>query len=174
MRRAALASLAVVLLALPARADVVLLTTGRSISGTVVSETKDQVVVKTPDGRVTLPRTLVASITRQGRGETLLAEARERAAAGAFDDAERLFEKATEDPDEAVARRARDELAAFRARREQAKAFTPAPSTPLPLPAGTEGAPLEGETLQDDLDRARRALETGEAARARRLLEHLV
>ncbi len=156
------------------RADVVELTTGRSISGTIVSETDEQVVIKTPDGRLTLPRHLVKSITRQSKGETLLALARERASAGAHDDAERLYQQAAEDPDPSVARRAREELAAYRERRERARRFTPAPSTPMPLPPETEGEPLEGETLQDDLDRARLALERGQHARARKLFENLL
>lgn len=168
------AAAAVVLVAGAARADVVHLTTGRSISGTIVSETDEQVVIRTPDGRLTLPRSLVASITRQSKGETLLALARERAAAGAHEDAERLFEQAADDPDPAVARRAQEELAAYRERRERAKRFTPAPSTPMPLPPEAEGKPLEGETLQDDLDRARLALERGQHARARKLLENLL
>lgn len=157
-----------------ARPDVVHLTTGRTISGTVVSETDEHVVVKTPDGRLTLPRALVESITRQSRGETLLALARERAAAGAHEDAERLFEQAAGDADPEVARRAREELELYRARRERARSHTPAPATPMPLPEESAGEPLEGQSLQDDLDRARRALETGEHARARRLLENLL
>ncbi|MBX3468118.1 MAG: hypothetical protein KF878_14700 [Planctomycetes bacterium] len=168
------AALGLLLAAGPAGADVVQLTTGRTISGTIVSEDDEQVVIKTPDGRVTLPRRLVKAITRQGRGETLLAMARERATAGAHEEAERLYEQAAADPDPAVARRAREEQAAVRARREQARAHTPAPSTPLPMPDEAQGQPVEGQTLQDDLDRARHALEKGDAARARRLLENLV
>ncbi|MCO5165180.1 MAG: hypothetical protein M9894_02275 [Planctomycetes bacterium] len=169
-----LATLLALLQGAGARADVVTLTNGRTVSGTIVSEDEQQVVVKTPDGRVTLPRRLIESIARQGKGETLLAMARERANAGAHEDAERLYEQAAADPDPAVARRAREELAAVRARREQARAHTPAPSTPMPLPPEAQGEPLEGQTLQDDLDRARHALEKGDAARARRLLENLV
>lgn len=169
-----LATVALLVVAAVVEADVVELTTGRSISGTIVSETDEQVVIKTPDGRLTLPRHLVKSITRQSKGETLLALARERAAAGAHEDAERLYLQAAEDPDPVVARRAQEELATYRERRERAKRFTPAPSTPMPLPPETEGEPLEGETLQDDLDRARLALERGQHARARKLLDNLL
>jgi hypothetical protein len=172
--RSALLLALALLVAGVAHADVIHLKTGRSISGTIVSETETEVVVKTPDGRMTLRRDMIERITRQSRGETLLALARERAAAGAHDDAERLFLQAAESDDPAVVRRAQAELATFRERRERAKNHRPPPTTPLPLPPETEGEPVEGLTLQDDLDRARRALETGEHARARRLLENLV
>lgn len=169
-----LAAAALLVAAALVQADVVELTTGRSISGTIVSEDDEQVVVKTPDGRLTLPRHLVKKITRQSKGLTLLGLARERAAAGAHEEAERLYQQAAEDPDPEVARRAREELAAYRERRERARRFTSSPSTPMPLPEGTKGEPLEGESLQDDLDRARLALERGQHARARRLLENLL
>lgn len=172
--RTCLLALALSLGAAVGRADVIELTTGRSVTGTIVEETADKVVVRTPDGRLTLPRTLVKSITRQSKGETALSMARAAAAAGSHEDAERLYAQAAADPDPAVARRAQEELQAYRDRRESAKKHVPAPSTPMPLPEGTTGVPKEGQTLQDDLDRARRALETGEAARARRLLEPLV
>lgn len=57
---------AVLLLAGVVRADVVHLTTGREIEGEVISEEgADPVVVKTPSGKVTLPRRIVERVERE-------------------------------------------------------------------------------------------------------------
>jgi len=114
-----------------ARADVVHLTTGRTIQGTVVSDDEREVVVKTPNGKLTLPRALVARIERQSPGANLLALGRERAALGATDAARALFERAARDPDPAVAAEARQELEALERLRPGASA-DPDPSTPPP------------------------------------------
>ena len=166
----------IILLALPggARADVVHLTTGRSVSGTIVKEDDQQVVIKTPDGKVTLPRSLVKSIERQSRGETLLALARERGRAGDHAEARRLLEEAAKDPDPELKKRAEADLAALAAAEERARKLDPKPREPLPLPEGTTGTPLAGTTLQSQLDRARRALEDKDHVLATRLLEALV
>ena len=157
-----------------ARADVVHLTTGRSISGEVIKEDDQSVVVKTPDGKLTLPRRIVARIERQSRGETLIELARDHDRAGATDKARALYERAAESDDPEVAERARAELARLERRRERAKTFRDAPRTPLALPPGIEGLePLEGKTLQEQLDRGRKALEDGIPRRALRLLEPL-
>jgi tetratricopeptide (TPR) repeat protein len=163
----------------PAQADVIHLTTGRAITGTVERETDSEVVVRTPDGRLTFPRDLVERIERQSRGRTLIGLARERARAGDFEEAERLYRRAAEDPEQAVADEATEELEAFLQRRAASERFRARPSTPMELPEGADdgGArPVEGESLQDQLDRARQLLEGNrpDPAHARRLLEPLV
>lgn len=158
-----------------ARADVVHLKNGNTVSGTVVSEDDKEVVVKTADGKVVLPRALVKEVVKQSKGETQLAMAQERAKAGDDEAAERLFEQAAQDPDPALAARAKRELAAWRERRERAKRFVPKPRTPLDLPDDAQGdKPAEGSSLQDALDRARRAIEMKDGGRARRVLAPLV
>lgn len=157
-----------------ARADVVHLTTGRSVSGTIVREDEQQVVVRTPDGTMTFPRKLVASIDRQSRGETLLALARERARAGDNDGARRLLQEAAADKDPELAKRAKADLQALEAAEERARRLDPKPREPLPLPEGTQGAPLASTSLQGQLDRARRALEDKDHLLAVRLLQALV
>lgn len=157
-----------------ARADVVHLTTGRSVSGTIVSEDETQVVIRTPDGRVTFPRAMVRSVERQGEAQTLLALARERVRAGAFDEAEELFEQAIAAGDAQVTQQARDELQTLRGKRDRARANRRAPREPLPLPAGTGGKPVEGGSLQEQFDLAREALDRKDGLRAQRLLQPLV
>lgn len=177
-----LAASALALLAAPfapglravARADVVTLTTGRTVSGTVETENADVVVVKTPNGKVTLPRRLVASIERQSRGETLLALARERAWADALDEAEALLRRALEDEDPDIVKRAQDELRALEARRAKVEKLRPKATTPMPVPEGARGEPTGARTLQEQLDRARWALEAGDHNVALRLLAPLV
>jgi hypothetical protein len=122
-----------------AHGDVVHLTTGRAIKGTVISETDEHVVVKTPQGKLTLPRHLVERIERQTKGETQLALARERATQGAFDVAIKLYEQAARDSDPKIARTARRELAALRANRRAEPDVVPAPRAkpkPKPKPGG--------------------------------------
>lgn len=111
-----------------ARADVVHLTTGRSIQGTVIADDEREVVVKTPNGKVTLPRRLVKKIERQTKGATLLALARERAALGALKAAEELFARAAEDDDPEVAREAARELTAIRAKIAAGGVTSPVPA----------------------------------------------
>lgn len=156
------------------RADVVTLTNGNRISGKVVSEDASQVVVRTQGGKVTLPRHMVAGIELETEGDTLLSEARQRIRAGAYDEAEEILRRAMEHPDPGTADRAREELEALREQRERARRYRRPPSTPLDLPEGTEGEPVEGETLQEQLDRARRALERDDYRRAQRLLRPLL
>jgi RNase P/RNase MRP subunit p29 len=175
MRWSSLALLLTLGLLAAARADVVHLTNGNTLSGTVVSEDEREVVVKTADGKVVLPRALVKEVVKQSKGETQIAMALERAKAGDDEAAERLFEQAAQDPDPAVAARAKRELAAWRERRDRAKRFVPKPRTPLELPDDAQGQkPAEGNSLQDALDRARRAIEMKDGGRARRVLAPLV
>lgn len=174
MRRPApllLALVAALALSAGASADVVTLKNGNKISGQVTKADDKEVVIRTPEGVVKFPRAMVASVQTQSAAATLLEMARDRMASGSEDEADALFERAARSDDPEVAKRARTELEAYRARRARAKAFTPAPTTPLPVPTEVgEVKPVEGQTPQDDLDRARRALETGDGGRARRLL----
>lgn len=168
------AALLLLLLAGPVLADVVHLTTGRAVTGKVVKEDEEKVVVKTPDGTLTFPRHLVERIERQGQGETKIAMARERIRAGDFDAAFRLLEEATKDPDPEVAKKATKELESARAQEERARKLDPKPKDPLPLPEGTKGTPVAGSTLQTQFDRARRAIEDGDHVSAIRLLRPMV
>ncbi len=173
MNRPALLVAWLLLLAPLARADVVHLTTGGKVSGTVVRDDDRGVVIKTPDGTVTFPRRMVARVERQSRGETLLALARERFKAGAYAEAERLYREAAEDPDADLAAKARRELKSMLAAREKAKGMRRPPRTPLPLPGGVTGTAIEGESLQEQLDRARSAIDAGDGLHSSRLLEPL-
>lgn len=162
------------LLAPLAWADVVYLKTGGTISGTVVKESAKEVVVKTPDGKVTLPRHMIKEVVRQTTGQTLLALARERAKAGAYADAERLYLKAAEDPDAEIAAAARRGLRAMKGRIAGTKKHRVTVRNPWPLPEGVSGLPIEGDSLQIQFDRARRAIEAGDGGRALRLLRPLL
>lgn len=155
----------------PARADVVHLESGGTISGKVVRDDAEGVVLRTPDGTITVPRRMVARVERQSAGETKLALARERLKAGAYEEAERLFEEAAQDADPAVAARAQAELASMR--RDRAKQLRRPPRTPLALPEGAQGRPIEGGSLQEQLDRARSAIDGKNGLRAARLLAPL-
>lgn len=166
--------LLLLLLTSPALADVVHLTNGSAVTGKVVKEDDEKVVVKTPDGTLTFPRDLVKSIERQGQGETKIGMARERIRAGDFEAAFRLLEEAQKDPDPEVAKKAKAELASARAQEERAKKLDPKPKDPLPLPEGTKGTPVAGSTLQTQFDRARRAIEDGDHLSAIRLLQPMV
>ena len=103
------------LLGLLVWADVVHLTTGRSISGTVESESPQEVVVRTGSGRVTLPRRLVARIEREDAGRTALHEAEQRALAGDREGAAALYRRLAEGDDAEVARAARSAVARWEA-----------------------------------------------------------
>lgn len=134
MRTLLISALCCLLLLGVASADVIHLTTGRSIKGTVVKETDKTVVVKTPQGKLTLPRHLVKKIERQSKGATWLALARERAGQGAFEVAAKLYEKAAKDPDPKIAGPAGTELAALRKRMGQPAAPVKPRATDRPKP----------------------------------------
>lgn len=161
---------AAVLAAAPAWADVVVLKSGGRISGKVVKDTAQEVVVKTPSGRVVLPRRLVKEVQRESAGETLISLAQERFKAGAIEEARRLYERATEDPDARVRARAKAGLAQLDRRGAKIRRYRKAPRWPFELPAGVRGEPLEGGSLQEQLDRGRRAIDDRDGARALKLL----
>ncbi|MCA8920460.1 MAG: hypothetical protein KDD82_01555, partial [Planctomycetes bacterium] len=78
-----------------AAADVVHLTSGRSVRGDVISETETEVVVRVAgSGRLTFPRKLVREIERESPGATRLSLARQRSREGAWDEALRLYRAA--------------------------------------------------------------------------------
>lgn len=132
--RRALLALAVAALVTPARADVVHLANGRTIGGRVVDEDAERVVVKTPAGRVTLPRRDVVRIEREGEARTLLREARQAAAAGDAAAARRLYAAAADagDPEvTAAARREREALAAAPAQEAAAEPASAAGPDPF-------------------------------------------
>lgn len=112
-------------------ADVVHLTTGRSITGTVLTEDSEKVVLKTPQGKLSFPRKLVKSIERQSKGRTQLVLARERAQQGAFEVAIKLYERAVASSDKKASEAAKTELEKLRLRvrkevkRERAKTASP-------------------------------------------------
>ena len=145
MKTALTSALCCLLLVGVASADVIHLTTGRSIKGTVVKETAKNVVVKTPQGKLTLPLHLVKRIERQSKGATWLALARERARQGALEVAAKLYEKAAKDTDSKIAGPAKAELAALRKQMGvPATPVTPrAEERPKPLPRtpGTASPP---------------------------------
>lgn len=159
-----------VLATAPALADVVVLKSGGRISGKVVKDTPEEVVVKTPSGRVVLPRRLVKEVQRESAGETLISLAQERFKAGAVEEARRLYQRAAEDPDAKVRARAKAGLALLERRGAKIRRYRKAPRWPLKLPAGVRGDPVEGGSLQEQLDRGRRALDDGDGARALKLL----
>ncbi|MCO5171527.1 MAG: hypothetical protein M9894_34935 [Planctomycetes bacterium] len=109
-RRRVLLALAAAALVVPARADVVHLTNGRTIGGRVVDEDGERVVVKTPAGRVTVPRRDVLRVEREGEPRTLLREARQAATSGDLAAARRLYAAAADAGDVEVAAIARREV----------------------------------------------------------------
>ncbi|MGE0708307.1 MAG: tetratricopeptide repeat protein [Planctomycetota bacterium] len=157
-----------------ARADVVVLTNGSKISGHVVEDGAERVVVKTPSGRVVLPRRMVKEVVRQSEGYTLLALADERVKAGALEEAQRLYEQAAKDEDPQVQALAKAGLARLEKRDAKVARYRKAPRWPYALPAGVVGEPSEGKDLQEQLDRARRALDDGDGRRAAALLAPMV
>lgn len=161
-------------LAAPAWADLVHLKNGSTISGEVVRANSQEVVIKTPSGRMTIPRRMVKSIEKQSRGRTYLSLARERFKAGAIKEAERLYKKAAKDPDKKIAQAAQRELRSLRARKARLHRLRRNPRTDFRLPRGLEGKPIEGETLQEQFDRARAAIDAGDGLRAIRLIRPLV
>lgn len=157
-----------------ARGDVVHLTNGRTLSGEVIHADDQEVVIRTPQGKVTLPRRLVSKVERTSADATLLELAKERLAGGARTEAEALLRKAAASSDPAVAAQAKARLAELEAKAESAARRKDEPRTPFPLPGDVSGTPSEGATLQVQLDRARRALDYRDGLRARALLEPLV
>lgn len=135
-------SLGLVLVAAPSRADVVQLKNGRQIRGEVLEETSEQVVVKTPDGRVTLPAREVERVEREARPALLLGLAREAARLGDRERARRLYVDARAAADGAgdalVSRHAGDELQALEA-------------LPAPAPA-LDGQPPRRTRLEPGVD----------------------
>ncbi|MBL4848881.1 MAG: hypothetical protein JKY65_25440, partial [Planctomycetes bacterium] len=156
-----------------ARADVVHLTNGRRVSGEVVRENEKEVVIKTPQGRVTLPRRLVDRIERQSGDATLLELARERLAAGARKEGEALLRKAARSKDAGVASRAKARLASLEAKDRQRARKKGGPRTSFALPAKLQGKPTEGATLQEQFDRVRFAIDYRDGPRALGLLKSL-
>ena len=162
----------VLVVASEVRADVVHLTNGSRISGEVVSESDKEVVVKTPQGKVTLPRRLVARIERQSGDETLLELAKERLRGGSRAAGIELLERAAKSKDASVARRAKAQLASLEAKSRQAKRRT-GPRNAFPLPSDVRGSPSEGATLQVQFDRLRLAIDRRDGPRALGLLKSL-
>jgi tetratricopeptide (TPR) repeat protein len=122
------------LLAGAARADVVHLHNGSSIRGEVVSEDEWQVVLRTPDGRLVVPRDLVDRIERESTARRLLEEAR-TAAANRDSQAEQLYERCLAEAQQAgetqVAQEASAELEAWRTRpRDDQPAVEPTSPAP--------------------------------------------
>lgn len=74
----ALVLFASLLLAVPAWADVVHLNNGRSIRGEIISSDTKQVVVRTPEGKLTLPRSLIKRVERENPKRTQEELAKER------------------------------------------------------------------------------------------------
>lgn len=111
--------LAALLLPAAARADLVHLKNGRQIRGEVVSENGEQVVIKTAEGRVTLPAREVERVERETRARRLLGEAREAARRQDRALARRLYGQSLEAAraaDEALtSKQAEEELAALEA-----------------------------------------------------------
>lgn len=153
-------------------ADVVHLTNGSRISGDIVSESEQQVVVKTPQGKVTLPRRLVARIERLSGDATLLELAKERLRMGARQAAIELLERAAKSKDPSVARRAKAKLASLEAKSKASKRRS-GPRTALAIPADIKGTPSEGASLQIQFDRLRLALDRRDGPRALGLLKSL-
>ena len=109
MPRILIATLALVaFLAVPATADVVHLTNGKTLEGKV-TESAGSVVVELPGGKITLPREEVARIERK---ETLEDVYRARRAELAEDDVEGLFRLALWLREEGWEKKAREEFAA--------------------------------------------------------------
>lgn len=158
MRGPARTSLALALLAAGAglaRADVVHLSNGRTIEGRVVEEDTSRVVVKTPAGRVTIPRRDVACVEREAEARTLLREARLARAAGDRAAAERLYDAAAAagDPEvAAIVARERDELSADEPGGvDEHDAGSPAADRP---PGGDPFVEVEREALIRELEAA--------------------
>jgi hypothetical protein len=160
------------LLGAPTWADVVHLTNGSRISGEIVSESEKQVVVKTPQGKVTLPRRLVDRIERLSGDATLLELAKERLRMGAREAGIELLERAAKSKDKSVARRAKAQLRTLEAKARASKRRT-GPRTKFPIPADVTGTPSEGATLQIQFDRLRLALDRRDGPRALALLASL-
>jgi hypothetical protein len=163
---------------------VVHLKTGGSVTGTVVTEDSEKVVLKTPQGKLTFPRKLVKAIERQSKGETQLALARERARQGAFAVAVKLYERAAASSDKKAAEVAKSELETLRARmrkekkRAQARAASPWLAN-VKTRASKNGLaptlpPLWGGAFVQETVRAREvvlAIRDGDSRGAMRLLE---
>lgn len=104
------------LLVTAARGDVVHLKNGNQIRGEVLEEDEEQLLVRTADGRVGIPRRDVVRIERETKARMLLGQAREAARAGDPVRARRLYEQAVAaaeagpEPEPAVAQKAREEL----------------------------------------------------------------
>jgi len=94
-----------------AAADTVYLKNGRRIQGKIVKESDQEVVLRTPGGRVPVPRKLIKKIERTSPGRTALDMGRQRAREGDFERARQQFELALQDSDPAVVSQAREELA---------------------------------------------------------------
>jgi len=153
-------------------ADVVHLTNGSRISGDVVSESDKEVVVKTPQGKVTLPRRLVDRIERLSGDATLLELAKERLRGGSREAGIKLLERAAKSKDPKIARRAKAQLASLEAKARQPKRKSE-PRNAFPIPAGLSGTPSEGATLQVQFDRLRLAIDRRDGHRALSLLKSL-
>ncbi len=83
------------------RADEVVLVSGGRLSCEVLEETESGVTVRLPNGKMTIPRSRIASIRRESSGEYLLREARRSLKQGMYESAVELFAKALElDPDD--------------------------------------------------------------------------
>lgn len=149
MRRALLSLTSLLLLLPAARGDVVHLTNGREIPGRVVSEDADQVVVKTGAGRLTLRRSEVARVEREGEARTLLREARQAASAGDAATARRLFDAAAGAGDPEVATIAAREREALAARRDD-----DVREAPVASPRGDPFLEVEREALIRELEAA--------------------
>lgn len=163
-----------ILLGSPAEADVVHLTNGSRISGEIVDENEKEVVVKTPQGKVTLPRRLVDRIERLSGDATLLELAKERLAGGSREAGVALLRKAAKSKDRDVARRAKARLADLETKdARRARNKRGGPRAALAIPAEIKGTPSEGASLQIQFDRLRAAVDHRDGPRALVLLKSL-
>ncbi|MBN1475118.1 tetratricopeptide repeat protein [Candidatus Sumerlaeota bacterium] len=104
-----IAAILVALAAAPLGADTVTLSNGNSVEGLVVEETATLVIVETAGGRMSLPRSRVASITRGvpwdfhfQRAEMLTQQGNWHGALACYETALQMMDESAESVDEAV------------------------------------------------------------------------
>lgn len=155
-----------------ARADLIHLKSGGTISGEVISSGPDKVVVKTPSGKITIPMRMVKKVERQSKERTLLSLARERRKAGAIEAAKRLYRRAAKSKDKKIRKQAEQELRELEGRAKRIERFRKPPRVPWKLPEGITGVvPIDGKNLQEQFDRARAAIDWKDGGRSSLLLK---
>ncbi|MEZ6183604.1 MAG: hypothetical protein R3F62_01170 [Planctomycetota bacterium] len=140
--------------------DTVYLKNGRKLKGKLIQEDDTEVVLKTPGGRVPVPRKLIERIERTSAGQTALDMGLQRAREGDYARAREQFELAIADPDPAVRERAKRELEALPAgdgptrgtggRRAAPGAWPPERDQPLSLDGLRDGfgRPISEKALE--------------------------